>query len=185
MCGIINASCYEKLKHNIIDLMKEEQAKLGYYKGIVRLYYPLKSLNHFFRSDVDETVMRKLLQSFAEYAQDELGKIKITNQGERFCNIVPDTGAEYVHELMKEDEFILQLVKLVSSHGCTIDQIIALFQSFSDQVIIQKMNHDEFDYLIRFEDLEDDYYYCFKQERCHISYHRFTREDYEDFQFDE
>ena len=36
---------YSKLERNLIDLMKEEQAKLGYRKEAVRLYYPLSSLN--------------------------------------------------------------------------------------------------------------------------------------------
>ena len=39
---------YAKLEKNIIDVIKEQQAKLGYIKEKVRLYYPLNSLNHFF-----------------------------------------------------------------------------------------------------------------------------------------
>ena len=38
---------HEKLQKNLIDLIKEEQAKLGYRKESVRLYYPLQSLQHF------------------------------------------------------------------------------------------------------------------------------------------
>ena len=45
-----------------------------------------------------------------------------------------------------------------------------------------------------FEDIPDPYlkenkagnrphYYCFKDEGCHIIYHRFLKEDYEDFGF--
>ena len=42
----------------------------------------------------------------------------------------------------------------------------------------------EFDELIYFEDdTEDPYYYCFKDEGCHIIYHRFLPEDYADFGF--
>ena len=39
---------FEALKANIFDNMIEQQAKLGYRKEPVRLYYPLSSLNHFF-----------------------------------------------------------------------------------------------------------------------------------------
>ena len=42
---------YSKLEKNLIDLMKEEQAKLGYRKEAVRLYYPLSSLNHLFDAE--------------------------------------------------------------------------------------------------------------------------------------
>lgn len=38
---------FEALKANIFDNMIEQQAKLGYRKEPVRLYYPLSSLNHF------------------------------------------------------------------------------------------------------------------------------------------
>ena len=34
---------FEKLEQNIIDMIKEEQAKLGYRKESIRLYYPLSS----------------------------------------------------------------------------------------------------------------------------------------------
>ena len=45
---------------------------------------------------------------------------------------------------------------------------------------------DEFDLLIRFaEGAKDSYYYCFKDEGCHIIYHRFLPEDYADFGFEE
>ena len=40
---------YDKLEKNLIDIIKEEQAKLGFFKEDIRLYYPLSSLNHFFR----------------------------------------------------------------------------------------------------------------------------------------
>ena len=41
---------YNKLERNLIDIIKEEQAKLGFFREDIRLYYPLSSLNHFFLS---------------------------------------------------------------------------------------------------------------------------------------
>lgn len=38
---------YDKLERNLIDIIKEEQAKLGFFKEDIRLYYPLSSLNLF------------------------------------------------------------------------------------------------------------------------------------------
>ena len=40
---------YQKLMDNLCDIVAEEQAKLGYMKEPIRLYYPLSSLNHFLR----------------------------------------------------------------------------------------------------------------------------------------
>lgn len=49
----------------------------------------------------------------------------------------------------------------------------------------KETDNGEFDYLIRFEDdLQDEYVYCFKDEGCYMTYHRFLREDYEEFGFE-
>ena len=37
---------YERLEKSLTDTIKEEQAKLGFRKEAIRLYYPLSSLNH-------------------------------------------------------------------------------------------------------------------------------------------
>ena len=59
-----------------------------------------------------------------------------------------------------------------------------MFEAHSDQVIFETMSNGEFDYLLRFADgVPDDYYYCFKDEGCHMVYHRFLPEDYKDFDF--
>ena len=75
-------------------------------------------------------------------------------------------------------------MELVAKHGCTMEDIEVLFRSHSDKIVAEPMDNGEFDILIRFEDKPDDpYYYCFKDEGCHIIYHRFLKEDYEDFGF--
>ena len=61
--NIING--YDNLQHNLIDLIREEEAKLGYRKENIRLYYPLSSLCHMFGCDVRDTSysdMVKLLE---------------------------------------------------------------------------------------------------------------------------
>ena len=46
---------FSRLEKNISDVIKEQQAKLGYMREKVRLYYPLNSLNHFFGTEADES----------------------------------------------------------------------------------------------------------------------------------
>ena len=46
----------------------------------------------------------------------------------------------------------------------------------------ENIKSDEFDYLIYFNDIQEDkYYYCFKDEGFHITYHRFIPKDFEEF----
>lgn len=175
---------YKRLENSIIDVIKEEQAKLGYRKEEIRLYYPLSSLNHFFETTAEPEKMKNILTGFGAYTQEKLGNVLVSNKGERFCFHIPEQGAEYVHEHMKPNEFIKKLVDLVGEHGCTMQQVKDLFQAQEKKVHMEPMNNGEFDLLIRFEgDEQDPYYYCFKDEGCHIIYHRFLPEDYADFEF--
>lgn len=180
----MNNEGFEKLEHSIIDVIKEEQAKLGYQKEDIRLYYPLSSLNHFFESKDSADAMQIRLAEFSAYTEEKLGSVGITHKGERFCFYIPIQGAVYVHEHTKENEFIKELINLVGSHGCTIEEIQSLFKRQGKPVHMEETTHGEFDILMYFEqDEEDPYYYCFKDEGCHIIYHRFLPADYEDFGF--
>lgn len=174
---------YERLEKSLIDLVKEEQAKLGYRKEMIRLYYPLSSLNHFMEANANAEEMQELLADFPKAAEDIFGEVGITHVKDRFCFALSDKASEYVHANMKPNEFIKELVELVAKHGCTMEEIEALFCSHSDRIVTEPMDNGEFDRMIRFEEGEDKYYYCFKDEGCHIIYHRFLPEDYADFDF--
>ena len=52
---------YKKLLKNLIDVIKEDHAKLGFRKEKIRLYYPLSSLNHFFGTSDDADRMQDCL----------------------------------------------------------------------------------------------------------------------------
>lgn len=174
---------YSKLEMSLTDVLKEEQAKLGYRKEKISLYYPLSSLNHFFETRADATEMMELLNEFPEYIKERFGEVVISHKKDRFCFTVSDQASEYVHNNMKENEFIKALIDIVGRHGCTMDAIKELFYSYSDKVRTEKIDNGEFDEMICFEDGQDPYYYCFKDEGCHIIYHRFLPEDYAEFGF--
>ena len=75
---------------------------------------------------------------------------------------------------------------MVAGHHATMDEVIELFKAYSARVHVQRMPlGEEFDCLIYFEDGEPDaFYYCLKEDMGHVSYHRFTKADYESFGFD-
>lgn len=187
---------YDNLQRSLIDVIKEEQAKLGYYREDIRLYYPLSSLNHFFGTNVGADEMQRILDGTGEQdhtpiaagmneaLSDKLGMVEVSHRGDRFCFHIPPEGVEYVHENTTENEFIRELVQLVAKHGCTIEEVYQLFTKHSGHVRREPMENGEFDVRIWFEDVaEDTYYYCFKQEGEHMIYHRFLPADYEDFEF--
>ena len=72
---------------------------------------------------------------------------------------------------------------LISS-GIKKEDILAIFQKEAKDIRVGDMHNGEFDFWVRFpEENEDEYYYCFKDEGCHMIYHRFLPEDYADFEF--
>ena len=187
---------YDNLQRSLVDVIKEEQAKLGYYREDIRLYYPLSSLNHFFGTNVGADEMQRILDGTGEQdhtpiatgmneaLSDKLGMVEVSHRGDRFCFHIPPEGVAYVHENTTENEFIRELVQLVAKHGCTIEEVYQLFTKHSGHVRREPMENGEFDVRIWFEDdAEDPYYYCFKQEGEHMIYHRFLPADYEDFEF--
>ena len=140
---------YERLEKSLTDTIKEEQAKLGFRKEAIRLYYPLSSLNHFF--DVQE---REEQMHLPETWQEKLGDVGVTAKKERFCFYIPEQGSVYVHEHEKPDEFIRELVELVGRHGCTMQEIRELFCKHSSHVECQKIENGEFDWMFRFAEDE-------------------------------
>jgi hypothetical protein len=190
MKGMVINMDFTKLEQNICDVIKEEQIKLGYRKEVVRLFYPLLSLNRFLKTDMGVEKMLKVLEEFCEIEAEKLGRITVSNEGERFCFCLPPKASEYIHESTiyehtKQDDFLYDFINTVSRHGVTIDEVIDQFKKYSDCVRVEKAMHGEFDYLIYFEDGNpDSYRYCLTDEGCHIIYHRFTIDDYNDFNFE-
>ena len=175
---------YSRLEHHTTGVIQEEQIKLGYRRETIRLYYPLASLNRFLSAGLDAVQMKEALQKFAVFARERLGEIGISNTGERFCLTIPPEGVAYARQQMDGSGFLIDFIQAIQKHGCTIEEVLQTFYRHSGHVHVEKMEQGEFDYLVYFEDgIPDDYRYCITDEGCHIVYHRFTREDYEELLF--
>ena len=173
---------FPQLEKNMTDVIKEQQVKLGYRSESVYLFYPLLSLNRLLGTCLDADQMTKALSAFCDFAEERLGQIEVSHQGNRFCFVIPTQGADYVHAHTGEKEFIAELVRVISRPGTAIGDVLALFHAYSNAVHAEKVSHPEYDYLIYFERGEPDAcWYCVKDEGVHLTYHRYTPEDYRDF----
>ena len=171
---------YKALEEQIKVSVMEEQAKLGFRKEVIRLYYPVGMLNNLFGTDYDAEEMQKALTGFAGFVKERLGEIMITHKKERFCLILPEETSVYVYEHKKENGFIHQLVNLIASHETDMEQVKKLFKQQPYPSDVEQMKGGEFDMVIHFTEGDDRYYYCFKDEGFHITYHRFLPADYKD-----
>ena len=92
--------------------------------------------------------------------------------------IAEQQASEYVHDHKEKNPFIYELVQLFSKSGVTMEQVIDLFEKQKSAYEVEIIPDGDFDVAIHFSDHSDPYYYCFKDEGCHMIYHRFLPEDY-------
>lgn len=176
---------FSNLEQNIVSVIEEQQAKLGFDGNAVYLFYPLSSLNALLGTGLDATAMQTTLEAFAVYCKERLGELVFSVRDDRFTLVIPPKGSLYVQSQMNENPFIMRFVQLISTHGTTIEAVCALFHAYSEHVHFERMlNNEEFDYLLYFEDgVPDAFIYCIKEEPMHMTYHRFTQKDYQSFGF--
>lgn len=89
---------FQKLENNLLDMIQEQQVKIGYMSGVTRFYYPLQSLNRLLGTELTEEEMMHALEEFSAYAEERLGKVKASSKNERFCITLPPQASDYVHE---------------------------------------------------------------------------------------
>jgi hypothetical protein len=184
------------LEKNLMDITAEQQLKLGYRKESVRLYYPKTSLlNLLFGGRSDMGINNKELnEAITGYYNDKaeaspLFGLLSSYKDDRFCITIPPNGSEYVHSrLISEDipevEFLKEFLECVSRHNISLEDIKEVFAKYSECVVCEKTDIPDFDYLIYFADgSPDEYMYCVKFEGEHAIYHRFTKADYDGFDF--
>lgn len=175
---------FSKFERNLISVIKEAQIKLGYDKMPISINYILPSLKHLFNECEDDEIEQNI-KAFAQKNNANLGEISIKRIDNGYRLTVSGEGAEYVHNLIDENEFLVSFINTVRTPLCTIDMIISVFKKYSDNVHIEDTSENgEFDYLIYFENGDiDEFWYCIDIDDLGTTYHRFTKEDYLDFNF--
>ena len=173
---------FDRLEQHICDMILEQQLKLGYREETIRLYYLLPSLNRLLGTDEDADGMRHLLHEFVQYAAKDLGQVgyRFLADG-RIGFVLPPEAGRFVKQKEKSPQalFLKEFLTAISHHGNSIQEIEAVFRRYSDQVHVEAILQGDFDYLVYFEDgIPDAYRYCITQEGPHLSYHRFTEDDY-------
>lgn len=191
----------EFLRQHIFDTIKEWQMKIGSREESIRLYYPAVSLMNLLRLE-DEAGDKKpegeagfggldgALLIFAQDAEPVLGKIRFSRQGERYCIEVPEKGCAYIADAVPEPEFLKRFLSVITAKDSTLEQIRACFRDFAG---IHELGYTEEDkegegvgHVFYFSSaVPEPYIYCVEEDEFGLTYHRFTREDYEDLSGEE
>lgn len=176
---------FERLKKNIADVTKEAQLKLGYERVPFGINYTNGTLAHLLGTDCNERDIKEALNKFIAENECYFGTItyKEIDGGVRLT--IPEKGVEAVHKTADENKFLADFLKAVRNPVSTIDDIIAVFKKYGNDVTVKKADgKNGFDYLIYFDSGEpDEFWYCIDTEDLGMTYHRFIKEDYLDFGF--
>ena len=175
----------EQLERHIIDTIKEWQMKIGYQEENMRLYYPDVSLIGMLElpDGITEKELKKNLAVFAEIVSERLGQIEISNVGERYCLNVPAEGCKYISEKIPDSELLKNLLVVLDRRENDMDQVRKVFQDYATEhqgICVEEDHENEGLGLVFYYTSEetDPYVYCMEQDDFGITYHRFSRPDY-------
>lgn len=173
----------DMLEKHIIDTIKEWQMKIGYRKENIKLYYPDTSLTDLLKIE-ENRKLGEALRIFCKEAEPRLGEIKCSNNKERYCLEVSAEGCAYIAEEVPDPEFLKKFLAVITGKGNTMKQIQTCFSKFAKEKRIRYTESDKIDAgmgcVFYFEDGEaDDYVYCVEENEFGLTYHRFTKDDYD------
>ena len=170
---------FRDLTDNLEAMLHESIVKIGYVKGQpVGIYYTEDLMHHLLGADEDLTALQRL-EEFAKENQSEWGMISYERQKGRYKLTVPAKGMAYVYERNKDNHFLRDLIDMLQKPQVTIDKVMEVFHRYSNEVICEKSEDEEFEYAIRFADPRiDPFIYCFTFDEMGKYYHRFTEYDY-------
>lgn len=170
---------FERLEKNLTDNIKEAQLKLGYDNRPMSLNYMTETIENLIGGKLTDNV----LAEFAQFAKSRLGALSFREIMAGVCITIPAEGTEYVNGLSGYD-FLAELIEAIRSHNTSLDGVISIFRKYSPN-LVTKQGYEDFDLLAYFPDGEpDEYFYCLTEEPCmggdcHVTYHRFIKEDFE------
>lgn len=176
------------LRKHIIDTIKEWQLKIGYREGNMKLYYPGESLENLLNLSENggDGRLMQALAGFCDETEPELGRIKITGSFERYCLDIPAKGCAYVAGKILEPEFLKLFLQAITGPESSMERVRECFASYAEKhgTVHREENgeeqHSHGGHVFYFEDgTVEEYVYWVEENEFGLTYHRFTREDYE------
>ena len=171
----------DKLEKHIVDTVKEWQMKIGFQEGGMELYYPKKSLMEAL--EVREN-LHEALHEFKKAVRPRLVKIEISHKGERYCLEVSEKGCRYIAEVIPKPEFLSRFLEVITKRENTMNEVRECFREYAKEkgtaaVEKNEMVH-ELGRVFYFENEKiEEYVYCVEENEFGLTYHRFSREDYQ------
>ncbi|MFR3118913.1 MAG: DUF3877 family protein [[Clostridium] symbiosum] len=161
--------------------------KIGSLDESIGLYYPAESLKSLLGLEQSAT-RRQLdgaLEKFCREVYPQLGETAFSCQGERYCIEIPEKGCAYIAEEIPEPEFLKNFLSAISDGEHSLERVRRCFSDFADKYGESYREEDReaegMGCVFCFENDDfEPYVYCVESDEFGLTYHRFTREDYEE-----
>lgn len=162
----------QELEDAVISTVQETQVKLGPVNGAVSLYLPLDSICSHSTSNCPDGTLR----DFVKNVRSRLGDVEYSIKDDRVRITVPKEGCIYVSKLPVSP--VLRVMVDSILEGKDSKELKADLMQLSPGCVWIDVLEKEFDHVVYFKDDIDPYIYCIKEEMGHLTYHRFSRNDY-------
>lgn len=185
----MNTSCevtVVKLEKHITDTLKEWQLKLGGIEDRVCLYYPVDSICEYLEINggTDRDVLLHSVKQYLNHHAAYLGDVRLNYSDNRMCIEIPEEGCAYVEKNIKTPEFLREFLSVLKEQD--MEKLKGLFQEYAARChgnVMEDTESDGMGTVLYFEQDEiDPYVYCIDQDVFGITYHRFSKHDYEKMQ---
>lgn len=172
------------LEQNLSGVIAEMALKLGLTGVPLSLNYPCASLGRMLGVADDPQALQPALDAFFAARKDLFGAAEAVPHEDGFCLTIPAEGVARVMSQAPAAAFLRDLIHTAQTPGATADDLLAVFRRHSSHVHVESVSNGEFDLLVYFEDgVPDGFRYCIDRHDGFVSYHRFSKEDYEAFGF--
>ena len=162
-----------ELAQHMVDTVKEWQCKIGVRKEKMDLFYPLESLKELLQLDPAASTeeLEKILTEFQKENTSLFGKLHFWKEKKRYGIEIPEDGVIHIAETIPDPEFLKSFLKVIQNPASNMDDVCNQ----------ENMVHDGLGSVFYFEkDSTERYVYCVEDDDFGLTYHRFTRKEYED-----
>lgn len=176
-----NINNYLEFRKNLEATIYEGIIKLGYLEGEPTSIFYTKELFHHLLGleSIDKEELVSAIKTLIEQLEPVFGRVRIAIEKSRYKVTIPSQGVKFVLENNHNNTFLKELIEEMKDKETNINRVHDIFLKYSKQVVLEKVEHDEFDYILYFEDKSiDPFIYCFTLNDGNKYYHRLTEFDY-------
>ena len=176
-----------ELAQHMVDTVKEWQLKIGVRKEKMDLFYPLESLKELLKLEKTATTeqLEQALTVFQKENRVLFGTLHFWKEKDRYGIEIPEEGVIHIAETIPNPEFLAKFLQVIQNPASKMENVSSCFRKYAkekgDVLHQENMVHDGLGSVFYFEkESTERYVYCVEDDDFGLTYHRFTRKEYED-----